>query len=79
MVLRTVMQGEPGLDQIASDLAGQRRERVAVSEPAAIAVGQPGHRVRQFRALGKGTQRAQIRRLVSQVRVGRVIHSKKVV
>jgi hypothetical protein len=27
MMQRTVMQGEPGLDQVAGDPAGQRRER----------------------------------------------------
>ena len=79
MVLRTVMQREPGLDQITGDLAGQRRERIAVSEPTAVAVGQPGHGIRQLGALGQSAQRAQIRWLVSPVRVGGVIHSEKVV
>ena len=79
MVLRTVMQREPRLDQVAGDPAGQRRERLAVSEPTAEAVSQPGHGVRQFRVLGQSPQRAQIRRLVSQVSVGRVIYSKKVI
>ena len=79
MVLRTVMQREASLDQVAGDPAGQRRERVGISEPTAVAVGQSRHGVRQFRTLGQSAQRAQIRRLVSQVRVGGVIHSEKVV
>ena len=71
MALRAVVQGEPGLRQRPCDVAGERGQRVVGRQWAAVGVGQPGHRLREFRSLGNRSERAEVRRLVAQAVVPR--------
>ena len=56
-----MVHGQARLGERAGDVAGERRERVAVRQPAPVGAGQRGFRLGEFRALGGGTQCGEVR------------------
>jgi hypothetical protein len=59
------VQGEPGLGQHSGDVPRHRVQRITGGQWVAVAIGEPGSRVRQFLRVGERPKRAQVRRLVS--------------
>jgi hypothetical protein len=57
---RAVVQGQARFGHRAGDVAGERRQRVAVRQAAPVNAEQPGYCLHEFRGLGCCGQRAEI-------------------
>ena len=60
VMLGAVVHGQARLGHGAGDVAGERRQRVAVRQAAPVDADQPGYCLREFRGLGCCAQRAGI-------------------
>jgi hypothetical protein len=58
--LGAVVHGQARLGHGAGDVAGERRQRVAVRQAVTAGTGQPGYCLREFRGLGCCAQRTGI-------------------
>jgi len=59
MVRSAVMQSESSLGQRPGNMTCQRQDRIAAAKSPTAGVGEPGHRIGQFRLLGDRSQRAK--------------------